>query len=185
MKSLRIAICLVFGFGGILSAAPRFELLEDAPRLDEKGLSAALLLLIEQLHKDSVSTDSAWEVFSAFVGKDATMGDKAMIFVNLLSNGQAPLTKRTGYDVRPNGPFIRDCSAALSITREALLRHFTTKIPDGRHEEEFVHFDARKLFLSLGTKELENLIQEAGKDGEGQPASRLESEGDGSSRLGK
>jgi hypothetical protein len=168
---------LVFGFGGILSADPEFELLEDAPRLDEKGLSAALLLLIEQLHKDRVSADSAWEVFSAFVGEEATMTEKAMIFVNLLYNGQAPLTKRTGYDVRPSGPFIRDCSAGLSITRESFLRHFTTKIPDGRHEEKFVHFDAGKLFLSFGTKELEALIQEAKKDGAGQPASGLGAEG--------
>lgn len=174
MKHWRTTTCLIFVLGEILSAAPKFEIPEEAPPLDEKGISAALVLLMDKLHKDSVSTDSAWEVFSAFAGEDATKRDKAMIFVNMLSNGQAPLTKRTGYEVRPSGPFIRDCSAALSISREALLSHFTTNIADDPRKEKCVLFDARKLFLSFGTKELERLIED--KLRPGQPNSSTNSE---------
>lgn len=160
MKHLRTAICLILIFGENLSAAPKFELLEEPPPLDEKGRSAALILLMDRLAEDKVSTDSAWEVFSAFVGEDGTNRDKAMIFVNMLFSGQAPQGKLSGYQVRPSGPFIRDCSAALSISREALVSHFTTNIADDPRKEKYVLFDARKLFLSFGTKELERLIED-------------------------
>jgi hypothetical protein len=160
MKHSIATFYLILILGETLSATPKVVLLEPTPPVDEKGLSAALVLLMNKLQEDSVSTDSAWEVFSAFVGKKESQRDKAMIFVSMLSNEQAPLTERTGYDVRPSGPFIRDCSVGLSITREALLRHFTTNIADDRSEEKRVRFDARKLFLSFGTNELENLIEE-------------------------
>ncbi len=160
MKHLRTAICLILIFGESLSSAPKFELHEELPPLGEKERSALLILLMDRLGEDKVSTDSAWEVFSAFVGEGETDRDKAMSFVNMLFNGQAPLTKREGYKVRPTGPFIRDCSATLSINREALLNHFTANIVDDLHAEKCVLFDARKLFLSLGTKSLEGLIEE-------------------------
>ena len=167
MKHLGIVICLTLSCIAGLAENPKIERLDATPPVDEKARHAAVMLLLEKLYDNKVSADAAWEVFSTFVDQGESVSHKVMAFANILYNGQAPFPERTGYPIRPNGPFVRDCSAALSISRRALVEHFTTSMAAVSNQEENVLLDAKKLFRSFGTKELESLIE---KDLETQPS---------------
>ncbi len=167
MKHLLIIICLILSCVAGLAEDPKIERLDATPAVNEEARHAALRLLVEKLYDNQISADAAWEVFSSFVDQQESVSHKAMAFVNVLYNGQAPFPQRMGYPIRPNGPFVRDCSAALSITRRVLLKHFTTSMATVTNQEENVLLHAKKLFRSFGTEELKSLIA---KDREAPPS---------------
>jgi hypothetical protein len=147
MKYLLILLGTILTLGECVAMNPI-----DEPQQEKKFPKEKVILLFDKLFADQISVDAAWEEFSSLVGGKGKTANwqKISAFVGMLGSHQMSFEK-TVYRIRLKGPFIRDCSAALSIRRETLLKKYTKAIVGSNIEEECAIFNSVELFIDLGS----------------------------------